>query len=57
MGNAQSRHVLTDVRSDCGQRSTGPSGVFDQSSSRIRRAISVLPGNTSSNMNTSVSSA
>src|SRR5882757_2288744 len=48
MGNAQSRQVLTDVRSDCGQLSTGPSGVFDQSSARMRRAISLLPGKISS---------
>jgi hypothetical protein len=44
IGKAHSRQVLTDVRRDCGQRSTGPSVVFDQSSSRIRRAISELPG-------------
>jgi hypothetical protein len=50
MGKAQSRQVLTDVRSDCGHASTGPSGVRDQSSSRIRRAISLWPGKISSSI-------
>jgi hypothetical protein len=27
----------------CGQRSTGPNGVFDQSKFRIRAAIAPLP--------------
>src|SRR6478672_7247148 len=50
MGNAQSRQVLTEVRSDWGHVSTGPSAVWDQSSSRIRRAISVWPGKISSSI-------
>src|SRR5215207_7554962 len=45
IGNAQSRHVLTDVRSACGHWSTGPSGVWAQSRARIRRAISLWPWN------------
>jgi hypothetical protein len=32
--------VLTVVRSDCGQLSTGPSAVLDQSSERISAPIS-----------------
>jgi hypothetical protein len=36
--------VLTDVRSDCGQRWTGPSAVADQFSCRMRAAISLVPG-------------
>jgi hypothetical protein len=56
MGNAQFRHVLTDVRSDCGHCSTGPSGVVDQSSWRMRCAISLLPGKIPSSSDTSASS-
>ena len=45
MGKAQSRQVLTHVRRADGHVSTGPSAVFDQSSARMRRAISLVPLN------------
>src|SRR5690349_15188020 len=48
MGNAQFRQVLTDVRSDCGQVSAGPSGVAAQSSERISAPISPPPARKSS---------
>src|SRR6185295_15233532 len=50
MGNAQLRQLLTEVRSDCGHASTGPRVVLDQSSSRMRLAISLSPGKTCSSM-------
>ena len=40
--------MRTQVRSDCGHCSTGPSGVADQSRSRMSAAISPLPANTDS---------
>src|SRR5687768_8155049 len=43
IGKAQLRHVLTDVRRDCGQPSTGPSTERDQSWDRIRAPISPAP--------------
>jgi hypothetical protein len=39
--------MLTDVRRLCGQLSGGPTGVDAQSMVRIRRAISLSPGNRS----------
>jgi hypothetical protein len=44
MGKAQFKQVLTEVRSDSGQLSTAPNSVADQSSARMRRAISLSPG-------------
>ena len=40
--------MRTQVRRACGHCSTGPSAVVDQSSARIRVAISPLPANTDS---------
>src|SRR5580692_11940481 len=40
--------MRTQVRRACGHCSTGPSGVADQSSSRMRVAISPLPANNDS---------
>src|SRR5580698_4663819 len=40
--------MRTQVRRACGHCSTGPSAVADQSSARIRVAISPLPANTDS---------
>src|SRR5689334_13343194 len=43
MGKAQSRAILTEVRRLCGQEAIGPSGVFDQSNSRMSLSISPPP--------------
>ena len=46
MGKRELRQVLTVVRRLCGQRLTGPSGVFDQSVALISAPISPPPART-----------
>src|SRR5580698_2325562 len=48
IGYAESSTMRTQVRRARGHCSTGPSAVADQSSARIRVAISPLPANTDS---------
>ena len=43
MGLREFKQVLTLVRKLCGQLSTAPSGVFDQSIERMRAPISPPP--------------
>src|SRR5579883_1353621 len=43
IGKAQLRQMLTDVRSDCGQRSGVPNGVWLQSKRRMSAPISPPP--------------
>src|SRR5262252_5676509 len=50
IGNAQSRQMPTEVRRGSGHWSTGPRSVCDQSSARMRSAISLPPGKTGSSV-------